>query len=222
MKKVTVIILSILLVFTLSGCEEVSELDITEIETIVGEYCIENPTSELCIGEVEDEIIIEEEIIVEDEIDIEAELELLADLTWGASAALSSETLTIEQMLLYAIQDEYTAQAEYEYIIANFEVTKPFTNIVGAEGSHIDMLLPLFTSYEFDVPENIAAEHLIPVEGVYQAFETGVYAEIINIAMYNAFLEYDLPEDIEAVFIALRDASMNHLNAFEKNLAKLE
>ena len=40
--------------------------------------------------------------------------------------------------------------------------------------------------------------------------------------MYNVFLEYDLPEDIEAIFISLRDASMNHLNAFEKNLAKLQ
>jgi hypothetical protein len=155
-------------------------------------------------------------------MDIQAELELLADLTWGASAALSSETLTIEQMLLYAIQDEYSAQAEYAYIIENFDVTKPFTNIIVAEGSHIEMLLPLFEIYEIDIPENTAIDHLIEIESVYEAFETGVYAEIINIAMYNVFLEYDLPEDIEAIFISLRDASMKHLNAFEKNLAKLQ
>ena len=209
MRKISVLVLSLLLVLTLAGCDESGELDLEALEDQVNEAIIEEDT-------------VLDEVIETDELDIEEELILLADLTWGASAALSSETLTIEDMLLYAIQDEYTAQAEYDYIIANFEVTKPFTNIVVAEGSHIDMLLPLFASYEFDIPENIATEHLIPVEGVYQAFETGVYAEIINIAMYNAFLEYDLPEDIEAVFIALRDASINHLNAFEKNLAKLE
>ena len=212
MKKITVIILSILLVFTLTGCEEASELDLADIEGIVEDYCLENPASELCVGE----------IVVDKEIDIEEELELLADLTWGASAALSSETLTLEQMLLYAIQDEYSAQAEYDYIINDFEVTKPFTNIILAEGKHIEMLFPLFDTYELVVPENTAVDHLIEIESVYEAFETGVYAEIINIAMYNEFLEYELPEDIEAVFISLRDASMNHLNAFEKNLAKLQ
>lgn len=220
MKKITVVILSLLLVFTLSGCEESSELDSIDIESIVEEYCTENPTSELCIGEIEEEIL--EEEVIEEEIDIMAELELLADLTWGASAALSSETLTLEQMLLYAIQDEYSAQAEYDYILNNFEVTKPFTNIIVAEGNHIEMLLPLYETYGFLVPENTAVDHLIEIESVYEAFETGVYAEIINIAMYNVFLEYDLPEDIEAVFISLRDASMKHLQAFENNLAKLQ
>ncbi len=203
MKKYIVLLLSLLFTLTLTGCEETDEIGLLEIEEIIIE-----------------EIVAEEEII--QQIDIEEELILLADLTWGASAALSSETLTVEDMLLYSIQDEYSAQAEYEYIIANFDVTKPFTNIIVAEGSHIEMLLPLYDVYELDIPENTAVDHLIVIESVNEAFETGVYAEIINIAMYNEFLEYDLPDDIEAVFISLRDASMKHLDAFEKNLAKLQ
>ncbi|MCK5388140.1 MAG: hypothetical protein KAJ22_02545 [Candidatus Izimaplasma sp.] len=225
MRKITIVIVSLLLVLTLSGCEEASELDLTQIENIVEEYCVENPTSELCVGEIEEEIIEEdiiEEDITEEELNIEEELELLADLTWGASAALSSDTLTIEQMLLYAIQDEYSAQAEYDYILTNFDVTSPFSSIIVAEGKHIDMILPLFYAYDIEVPENTAVDHVIEIESVYEAFETGVYAEIINIAMYNVFLEYDLPEDIETIFISLRDASMKHLNAFEKNLASLQ
>ena len=119
-------------------------------------------------------------------------------------------------------ESSYSIDVRINYIINDFEVTKPFTNIILAEGKHIEMLFPLFDTYELVVPENTAVDHLIEIESVYEAFETGVYAEIINIAMYNEFLEYELPEDIEAVFISLRDASMNHLNAFEKNLAKLQ
>ena len=40
--------------------------------------------------------------------------------------------------------------------------------------------------------------------------------------MYNLFLEQELPDDVRDVFIALRDASMKHLTAFENNLAKYE
>ena len=200
MKKITIIALSIITILGLTGCTDSNEIDLEIIEDV-------------------EDVLVEEEVI-ELEDDLTEELILLADLTWGASAALSSQTLTIEDMLLYAIQDEYSAQAEYTYIIANFDVTKPFTNIVNAEATHIEMLTPLFTTYDLILPSDTADDHLIEVESVYEAFETGVYAEIINIAMYNEFLTYDLPDDIEAVFISLRDASMKHLEAFEKNLAK--
>ncbi|MCK5731654.1 MAG: DUF2202 domain-containing protein [Tenericutes bacterium] len=178
MKKLTILVVALLMAFTLAGCGN--------------------------------DDLIEEELV------------LLEDLTWGASAALSSENLTIEDMLLYAIQDEYSAQAEYIYILENFEVTTPFSNIVLAEGRHIEMILPIYETYGFVVPENTAVDHLIEIESVYEAFETGVFAEIINIAMYNAFLEYDLPDDIEDVFVLLRDASVKHLQTFENNLAKLQ
>ena len=36
--------------------------------------------------------------------------------------------------------------------------------------------------------------------------------------MYEAFLQQDLPQDVQDVFTALRDASQNHLAAFERNL----
>lgn len=141
---------------------------------------------------------------------------------WGSVSALNTEDLTIEAMLVYAIQDEYSAYAEYEYILANFDVTKPFSNIINAEASHIESLLPLFEVYEIKVPYNDAKNHLLPVLDLVDTFRTGVAAEILNIDMYNLFLDQDLPDDIREVFIALRDASNKHLTAFENNLAKYE
>jgi hypothetical protein len=124
-------------------------------------------------------------------------------------------------MLLYAIQDEYAARAEYEYILANFDVTKPFSNIIKAEETHITMLLPLFETYGIEVPTDTSSEHLIPPTDLGETFDIGVIAEILNIEMYNQFLEdEDLPDDVREVFVQLRDASMNHLEAFEKNAEK--
>ncbi|MFK5884031.1 MAG: DUF2202 domain-containing protein [Candidatus Izemoplasma sp.] len=172
-----------------------------------------------------DEAIVEsytDEIEAENINNIELDLEDNSILGWGSVTALSSVVLTIEEMLTYAIQDEYSAKTEYEYIIANFEVTKPFTNIIEAEKSHIEMLLPLFNSYGLNIPTDYSKEYIIEVGSIVETFVAGVDAEIINIAMYNMFLEYDLPKDIEDVFIALRDASIKHLNAFERNLAKYQ
>ena len=84
------------------------------------------------------------------------------------------------------------------------------------------MLLPHFETYEFVVPFNDASNHLIPVIDIEDTFRTGVIAEVLNIDMYNLFLEQELPDDIRDTFVALRDASIKHLAAFEKNLAKYE
>ncbi len=141
--------------------------------------------------------------------------------TWGSVSALEAMDYTLEEMLVYAIQDEYTARSEYEYLIETFDIEKPFTNIMASEENHIAMLVPLFTIYDIALTEDTSSEHLIPIASLEDAFAIGVEAEILNIAMYNAFLTQDLPDDIEETFIKLRDASENHLAAFEKNLERI-
>lgn len=141
--------------------------------------------------------------------------------TWGSVSALEAMDYTLEEMLVYAIQDEYTARSEYEYLIETFDIEKPFTNIMASEENHIAMLVPLFTIYDIALTEDTSSEHLIPIASLEDAFAIGVEAEILNIAMYNAFLTQDLPDDIEETFIKLRDASDNHLAAFEKNLERI-
>ncbi|MBS7528549.1 DUF2202 domain-containing protein [Fusibacter paucivorans] len=136
---------------------------------------------------------------------------------FGSSGALAQETsITLEAMLDYAIQDEYAALAEYEAIMTEFGVQRPFTNISKAEETHIEWLLPLFETYGYDVPENTAADMVVVPETLAETYAIGVTAEINNIDMYEMFLETDLPDDVAVVFEALKNASVNHLNAFER------
>ncbi len=125
---------------------------------------------------------------------------------------------TLEEMLNYAILDEYLAQATYQAIIDTYGNVRPFTNIVLAEQTHIDLLTELFTTYGFVIPENTAALNVTVPASISEAIAAGKEAEIQNIAIYEAFLaSEDLPEDVRAVFESLVNASNKHLNAFSRN-----
>nr|WP_084315616.1 DUF2202 domain-containing protein [Thalassobacillus devorans] len=139
---------------------------------------------------------------------------------YGAKGALNATSLTLPQMLTYAIQDEYSAQARYRDILSNFGYVSPFANIQQAELRHIEALLPLFQRYQVPVPADISQMFVSTPSTVKQAFAEGVQAEIDNIGMYNKFLSYMLPEDVRMVFTNLRNASLNHLAAFERGLAR--
>ncbi len=131
---------------------------------------------------------------------------------------LEDTVYSLEEMLVFAIQDEYLAQAEYNAIIATFGEVKPFTNIVLAEQTHIDLLLPLFVTYGIEVPANLAADAVVIPDSITSALATGIDAETANIAMYTTFLaQTDLPEDVRAVFEYLLSASESHLSAFSKD-----
>lgn len=137
--------------------------------------------------------------------------------TYSETYELDSE-FSLEGMLQYAILDEYMAQAEYQAIIATFGDVMPFVKIVEAEQTHINLLLPLFEAYGFEVPENEAASNVVIPESITSALATGVEAEEANIAMYEAFLAQDnLPDDVREVFSALKVASEHHLKAFSKD-----
>lgn len=166
----------------------------------------------------ETEYDVNEEIYNETDEDNDTEVTEEEDNDWGSAGAMEDAEFTIYEMLVYAIQDEYTARAEYEYIIEEFDVTKPFSNIVKSEETHISLLIPLFEAYGFDVPEDLSSDHLFELTTLEETFAIGVTAEINNIAMYDLFLEQELPDDIADAFVKLRDASENHLAAFQKNL----
>ncbi len=145
--------------------------------------------------------------------------DLTASLTgYGAAGALSDDDLTLVDMLTYSLQDEYLAHAEYSYIIGAYGSIRPFTNIIRAEETHIEALLPLFEAYGITAPEDDAASRIAKVASLTEAYEAGVEAEIDNIAMYEAFLSEDLPADVREVFESLMRASESHLKAFENKL----
>lgn len=136
---------------------------------------------------------------------------------YGHEGAAADQNYTLEDMLNYAIEDESLAKAEYEKIMAEFDVTRPFSNIMKAETQHIRALLPLFEKYEIAVPSNTASEHLVTADTLAEIYSIGVETEVDNIAMYEKFLaDPDLPADVKAVFTALMNGSKNHLKAFER------
>ena len=114
---------------------------------------------------------------------------------YGAAAVSEGETYTIEEMLVYAIQDEYMAEASYLAIMEAYGTIKPFTSISKAED-------------RIELPASLA-----------ESFEKGVAGEIENISVYGQFLgAEDLPDDVRSVFERLMTASEKHLAAFERGV----
>ena len=145
----------------------------------------------------------------------------LADDDFGSAAVTEGETYTVEQMLTYAMQDEYMAKAEYDALQAAFGVTNPYANIARAELTHQAELLTLFEAYGIAVPANTAAGNVVIPATLQEAYEIGVQAEVFNIDMYQAFLaQSDVPQDVRDVFTELIKASQSHLAAFTRNAEK--
>lgn len=140
---------------------------------------------------------------------------------YGAKGAEADGNLSIADMLMYAIQDEYLAHGEYAAIIAEYGNVSPYTNIIKSEESHIASLSALYTAYGLAIPADDSANHLIVPTSLLEAAKTGVQAEIDNIAMYEKFMTHSLPQDILSVFTTLKNASENHLASFENQVDRL-
>ncbi|MEW6564900.1 MAG: DUF2202 domain-containing protein [Spirochaetota bacterium] len=142
---------------------------------------------------------------------------------YGNSAAKADTALTLQDMLTYAIQDEYLARAEYQGIMAQFGTIRPFSNIIEAEGTHVSWLEQAFKNYKLPIPKDEAKAYIHVPATLKEAYEAGVQAEIDNIAMYDRFLGTSLVQDpkyadLQTLFTNLRNASKNHLEAFKNQL----
>lgn len=145
----------------------------------------------------------------------------LAEEAFGSAAVTAQTPYTLDQMLTYAMQDEYMAQAEYDVILRTLGGDAPFSNIMNAETNHIAMLTELFTAYNLPMPANTAADKVTVPATLAEAYQAGVNAEVANIAMYDAFLaQQNLPDDVRDTFTSLKRASESHLNAFTRNVGK--
>lgn len=145
--------------------------------------------------------------------------------SWGSKGASADSQLTVEDMLRYAIEDEYTARAEYYAIIERFGSARPFTNIVRSEETHVSWLVDAYAAAGLPLPHDEARAMVTVPSSLATAYQIGVDAEIANIAMYDSFLDSPLlkqPENasLVALFTRLRDASKNHLSAFQRALGR--
>lgn len=138
----------------------------------------------------------------------------------GSAQVTDRTDYTLEQMLQYAMEDEQMALAEYQAIMEKFNVTRPYENIARSEETHISYLNELYGKYNLTIPAVDTEAHLMVPTSLSEAANLGVQAEIANIAMYEQFLKSDLPSDVKEVFTLLKNASQNHLTAFERQAAR--
>lgn len=148
-------------------------------------------------------------------------LSFAEEVDYGANGALQKDSFSVENMLTYALQDEYLAKAEYDAVIENYGKIRPFTNIVLSEEQHISLLKPFFEKYNVKLPEDNSNKYIFVPDNLTDTFKLEVKTEVNNIAMYEKFLsQKDIPEDLKLVFEALKNASENHLRAFERGVLR--
>ncbi len=141
---------------------------------------------------------------------------------YGAKGALADNSLTLDEMMHYAIQDEWIARGEYVAIMEKFAVQNPYANIKRSEETHIGYMENLFKAKGMTVPANNSQPYIHLPANLLEAAKAGVAAEVDNIAMYEKFLaQPDLPADVKDVFQMLKNGSVNHLAAFQRQVDRL-
>jgi len=119
--------------------------------------------------------------------------------------------------LIAALDDEYMARATYARVIADFGEVRPFSNIVEAEGRHIEALVRLFERYGVRVPADTSPGRVSSSSSLHEACVAAVAAEVENAALYERLLAGTDRADVLAVYKNLQEASQErHLPAFRR------
>ena len=118
-------------------------------------------------------------------------------------------------MLIYAIQDEYLAKAEYKLIMSEYGKQSPFNNIIGVKEYHIELIKTLFEKYNIAIPEDNSNEYIVLPEDIKATLKTSINGGVNNIEIYEKFLIEDIPTDIAKAFEELIRGSENYLKTFK-------
>lgn len=131
-------------------------------------------------------------------------------------------TMSLEEALGEALDDEYKARATYRAVLAAFGDVRPFVNIVESEERHIGALGRLFERYGIEMPEDPWPARVSAPESLEAACAAGVEGEIENRALYERLMVAATGHaDVEDTFRNLQSASQdNHLPAFERALVR--
>lgn len=131
-----------------------------------------------------------------------------------------SASSSLHQALRDALDDEYKARATYRAVIDAFGPVLPFANIIQSEQRHIDLLLGLFAQRGLEPFDDPYAMGLPAPASLEEAYQTGVQAEVENVALYDRLMNAsEGDEAVQWAFRALRRASQEcHLPAFRRHL----
>lgn len=139
-------------------------------------------------------------------------------IDYGSGSALKDTNLTLEDMLTYAIQDEYLADATYQAIINKYGSNTVFSKVVNAENNHIAGLKRLFEENNIAIPADNSSSYVVVPTTLEEAYKVASDIEVLNIKMYDLFLNESLSATVRNKFESLKWASSNHLRAFERQI----
>lgn len=134
----------------------------------------------------------------------------------GVGTGLALTPLTDEEAtsLIRAIEEEYTARALYESVIADFGSVIPFAGIANGEAAHANALIRQAQKYGLDIPEYTSMDTSFAT--LEEACQAGVDAEIADAALYDELMTVTSHADLINVYTNLQSASLNsHLPQFE-------
>ena len=134
------------------------------------------------------------------------------------NTVLDVETTELKSMLDILYQDEYNTKSTYEEIIDEFGPNILYNNLIQAEAQHMNALERIYVRYDIQIPDMDARTPNLP-DNLLDTYTLGKEAEEANIALYDKYLDEDLPEDIRFTFERLMNASYHHLDAFNQAIA---
>lgn len=134
------------------------------------------------------------------------------------NTVLEVETTELKSMLDVLYQDEYNTKSTYEEIIDEFGSNILYNNLIQAEAQHMNALERIYARYDIQFPDVNARTPNLP-DTLLDTYTLGKEAEEANIALYDKYLDEDLPEDIRFTFERLMNASTHHLDAFNQAIA---
>jgi hypothetical protein len=121
---------------------------------------------------------------------------------------------TLEEMLTYAIKDEYAAQALYSRGLTSYSSEEPFARLLQEENGLIDQLTLVLADRGVKLPDLTAVPEQQAFASLREECLAAIRAEKISIEMYIAFLaKNNLPYDVRDVFQLLMTSSQSHLDA---------
>ena len=139
---------------------------------------------------------------------------------WGAESAIKDNNLTVDNMLKYAVQDEYLQRARCEYVENKYKEQKVLSVMMKDENIHVYRIVLLLSKYKVDIPSDKSNEYFFKFpKSLEDSYALLIKSESDSLAMYEKFLQQpDLPEEVKEIFTKQRDDSKRHLDILKENM----